>query len=301
MLLNAPFTMDAAGPLGPGDHLRTLEHDGRTRTYLVHIPPRYEFRRPTPLVFALHGGGSNAETMLQFCGLNEKADEEVFLVAYPNGTGRVAQMLTWNGGNCCAYAMRNKVDDVGFIRSILDDLAGVASVDPRRVFATGMSNGGVMCYRLASELSDRIAAIAAVAGTMGAATCHPARPVPVMHFHGTNDAYLPFHGGKGLRRLTQTHFYSVPHSISAWARANDCPQVPIVTGVATKFDDGTSVQRQTYGPGKDGAEVVLFVIHGGGHTWPGRQTRIPLLGPSTRNISANELMWEFFQRHPIRP
>ena len=108
-------------------------------------------------------------------------------------------MLTWNGGNCCGYAQWNKVDDVGFTRALLDDLAKVVNVDAKRVFATGISNGGIMCYRLASELSDRIAAIAPVAGTMGTKTCNPKRPVSVMHFHGTDDKFLPFKGGIGTR------------------------------------------------------------------------------------------------------
>ena len=127
--------------------------------------------------------------MVRFCGLNEKADQEGFIAVYPNGTGRLEPMLTWNGGNCCGYAQWNNVDDVGFTRALLDDLAKVVNVDAKRVFATGISNGGIMCYRLASELSDRIAAIAPVSGTMGTLTCNPKRPVSVIHFHGTEDRF----------------------------------------------------------------------------------------------------------------
>ena len=184
-------------PLGPGDHTRTLQVDGRSRNYIVHVPPKYDPKQPTPVVLVFHGGGSNAEQTVRFTGLNDKADKEVFIAVYPNGTGRFERMLTWNGGNCCGYAMQNNVDDVAFTRSLLDDLATVANVDSKRVFATGISNGGIMCYRLASELSDRIAAIAPVAGTMGTETCNPKRPVSVMHFHGTDDTFLPFKGGKG--------------------------------------------------------------------------------------------------------
>lgn len=157
-------TLLALDPLAPGDHTRTLEHGGRTRTYIVHVPPKYDSKQPTPAVLAFHGGGSNAEQVVRFCGLNEKADRESFIVVYPNGTGRVERMLTWNGGNCCADAMLNNVDDVGFTRSLLDDLATVTNVDAKRIFATGISNGGIMCYRLASELSDRIAATGGSAG-----------------------------------------------------------------------------------------------------------------------------------------
>jgi polyhydroxybutyrate depolymerase len=154
-----------------------------------------------------------------------------------------------------------------------------------------------MAYRLASELSERIAAIAPVAGTMGTAECRPKRPVSVIHFHGTNDEYLPFQGGKGTRSLTQTEFYSVDHSIRAWVKAGGCPAKPAVQELPKKAEDGTSVEQKTYGPGKDGAEVVLVTINNGGHTWPGRDPIVRFLGKSTKNVAANDLMWEFFKRH----
>ena len=239
--------------------------------------------------------------MILCCWLNEKAGKERFITIYPNGTGWWGLILTWNGGNCCAYAMRNNVDDVGFTRALLDDLAKVATIDAKRVFATGMSNGGIMVYRLASELSDRIAAIAPVSGTMGAATCNPRRPVSVMHFHGTADEFVPFKGGRGSNTLTRTiNFFSVEHSINAWVKADGCSEKPAVTDMPKKIDDGTTVQRKTYGPGKDRAEVVLFIINGGGHAWPGRERGTMFLGRSTKNISANDLIWEFFKRHPMK-
>ncbi len=295
VLKAAPVNGETA--LTPGDHTRTLKHDGRTRSYIVHIPPKYDSKQPTPLVLAFHGGGGNAQVMKRFYGLDDKADKEGFIVAYPNGTGRSENILTWNGGNCCGYAQLNNVDDVGFVRAVLGDLAKVANIDSKRVFATGMSNGGILCYRLASELSDRIAAIAPVSGTMGTATCKPKRPVSVMHFHGTDDKFVPFKGGKGASSLTQTDFYSVEHSINAWVKANGCSETPTVTDMPKKTDD-MAVQRKTYGQGKDGAEVVLFVINGGGHAWPGRGRGV--LGKTTKNISADDLMWEFFKRHPMK-
>jgi polyhydroxybutyrate depolymerase len=287
-------------PLAPGDHASTLQVDSRSRSYLVHVPPKHDPKKPTPVVLAFHGGGSNAEQMVRFCGLNEKADKEGFIVVYPSGTGRFEKMLTWNGGNCCGYAQWNKVDDVAFARALLDDLAKVVNVDPKRVYATGMSNGAIMCYRLASELSDQIAAIAPVSGPMGTEKCSPKRPVSVIHFHGMDDQYAPFKGGRGNRSLTQTEFYSVEHSIQAWVKADGCPEKPVVTDLPNKTDDGTRVQRKTYGPGKAGAEVVLVEIKGGGHTWPGRDPVVRFLGKSTKNVSANDLMWEFFKRHRMR-
>lgn len=289
-----------SGGLDAGDHTRTLDVDQNSRVYTVHVPPSYNRAKPVPVVLVFHGGGSNVEQMVRFCGMNDKADKEGFVVVYPAGTGRLKRVLTFNGGNCCGYAQRNNIDDVKFVRMLLDDLATVVSVDKKRVFATGMSNGGIITYRLASELSDRIAAIAPVAGPMGTATCKPKRPVPVMHFHGTDDDFAPFTGGKGRRSLTKTNFYSVEHSIQAWIKANGCSKKPVVTAEPNKTDDGMTVTRKTYGGGKNGSEVVLITIENGGHTWPGQKPIRDFLGKSTTDISANDLMWEFFKKHPMK-
>jgi polyhydroxybutyrate depolymerase len=289
----------AQGQLQPGDHTRSLEVDKRTRSYLVHFPKSYDGTKAVPVVLAFHGGGSNAQGMVQFCGLNDKADQEGFIVVYPYGTGRLEKVLTFNAGNCCGYAMEQKVDDVAFIRALLDDLGKVAKVDPKRVYATGMSNGAMISYLLASELSDRIAAIAPVAAPMGTEKCNPKRPVPVIHFHGTDDQNAPFKGGKG-KGVSGTDFYSVDHSIRAWVKANGCKEEPTTAKLPKKVDDGTAVEIKTYGGGMDGSEVVLVIIEGGGHTWPGREPKVKLLGKSTQNVSANDLMWEFFQKHPMK-
>jgi polyhydroxybutyrate depolymerase len=278
---------------------RVLSVGGRKRTYHVHVPPKLDPGKPAPVVLALHGATMNGTTMAWFSGLNEKADEAGFIVVYPNGTGP-GNSFTWNGGNCCGYAMRNQVDDVAFIRAVLDDLVGALPVDARRVFATGMSNGAVMVYRLASELADRIAAIAPVAGSMGTATCQPQRPVPILHFHGTKDEYVPFQGGIGPRSLFRTDFYSVENSIRAWVKANGCREEPATEELPDRAKDGTKVVRKTYGRGRDGAEVILVVIEGGGHTWPGRPLPVKVLGKATRSVSANDLMWEFFEKHPMK-
>lgn len=286
-------------PLGPGDHERSLTVGNLRRGYLVHVPPAYDHKKPTSVVLAFHGGGANASNMVGFSGLNKKADEAGFIAVYPSGSGRLPKLLTFNAGNCCGFAMANHVDDVEFTRILLDDLAKSANVDPKRVFATGMSNGAIMSYRLAAELSDRIAAIAPVAGPMGTETCRPRRPVPVIHFHGTADEHAPFRGGKG-KGLSGTDFYSVEHSIQAWVKANGCAREPVISKLPDKAKDGTSVIRKTYPSGRDGSEVVLVVVEGGGHTWPGQEPRLKELGKSTRNISANDLMWEFFQKHPMK-
>jgi polyhydroxybutyrate depolymerase len=290
--------MAATEPLKPGDHTFSIDVDKRKRDYLVHVPPRYDGSKSYPVVLALHGGTSNAAQMARFSGLSDKADQAGFIVVYPDGVG-----TTFNAGNCCGPAMRQKVDDVAFVRALLDDLGKNVQVDPKRVYATGMSNGAMMSYLLASELSDRIAAIAPVAGPMGTDKCNPKRPVPVLHFHGTDDDHAPFKGGNGAKSLSKTNFYSVDHSIQAWVKANGCKAEPVVEKLPAKGDkdDATSVVRKTYGGGKDGSEVVLYVIDGGGHTWPGKKPpKLIDLGKSTTHISASDLMWEFFQKHPMK-
>lgn len=286
-----------SAPIISGDTTRKLAVGNLERSYLVHIPPGYDGTKPMPLVLAFHGGGSNPAQMVHFSGLSEKADRAGFIVVYPAGTGRVPEALTWNAGNCCGYAQRQNIDDLGFVAALLDDLARVANVDSKRVYATGMSNGALMSYMVADKLASRIAAIAPVAGPMGTEKCQPAQPVPVIHFHGTEDAFAPYAGGVGRSSITRTNFYSVDHTIAAWVAANGCDAKPNEETLPDVATDGMHVTRKIYSKGRDGAEVVLYTIHSGGHTWPGRQPKLKWLGASTQDISANDLMWEFFQRH----
>jgi polyhydroxybutyrate depolymerase len=290
------------GKLTAGDHTRTVRVGDLERRYRIYIPKSYDATKPTPVVLVYHGGGGNPESMIRLTGMNAKADEAGFLVVYPFGTGKLTNtLLTFNGGECCGYAMQNKIDDVGFTRELLDDLAKVANVDADRVFATGLSNGGIMAHYVASELSDRIAAIAPVGGPLMMEAPRNTRPVPVMHFHGTADAFAPFQGGYGkgfLGRSKVTSFRSVDHTIQSWVKANDCNSEPEIVALPDKVDDKMKVTRKTWGGGKDGSEVVLIEIEGGGHTWPGQKPTVSLLGESTMDISANDLLWEFFQKHP---
>jgi polyhydroxybutyrate depolymerase len=291
------FTLSAlpASPLPPGDYTRSISIGDESRSYLVHLPPGYDPKVPTPIVLAFHSAAMNGSAMAKQTGLNETADRSGFVAVYPNGTGTMSMFLYWDAGG-----VRGKVsDDVGFVARLLDDLGTVVHVDPKRVYATGMSNGGMLCYRLAAELSDRIAAIAPVAGTMALEECRPKRPVSVMHFHGTKDGIVLYNGPdehipKNLK------FLSVVDSMHAWIKVNGCPTVAVVEILPDRAADGTRVRRETYGPGKDGSEVVLYAIEGGGHTWPGREPPVKLLGKSTHDVSANELIWEFFQRHPMK-
>ncbi|HVW01112.1 MAG TPA: polyhydroxybutyrate depolymerase, partial [Planctomycetaceae bacterium] len=150
------------------------------------------------------------------------------------------------------------------------------------------------------EMSDRIAAIAPVAGTMAIDDPQPKRPISVLHFHGTEDTLVPF-DGQGKRSSELLKFKSVPATIDAWRRLNKCPDEPRVTEFPDKADDGTTVERKTYAPCASDTEVVLIEIKGGGHTWPGRQPPVKFLGRSTHDISACDLIWEFFEKHPMKP
>ena len=240
----------------------------------------------------------NAASMAVFSGLNRKADEAGFLVVYPNGQGWRDMLLFWNVAAAGGRQNKDQADNVAFIARVLDDLPKLVNVDRRRVYATGMSIGGTMCYLLAAELSDRIAAIAPVAGTMAVGKSRPRRPVPVMHFHGTDDKLVPYHVVPGPAQEL-LGLQSVKATIGAWAEIDGCPARPVVTDLPDRDDDGTRVTREVYGPGKDESEVVLWSIEGGGHTWPGRQPMVGWIGKSTTDISANDRMWEFFQRHPM--
>ena len=165
--------------------------------------------------------------------------------------------------------------------------------------ASGCSMGGMMCYRLAAELSERIAAIAPVAGTLAIETIAPKRPVPVMHFHGTADRMVPY-TPPNARTQRFLRFKSVEDTVQTWARINGCPREPTTTELPDIAHDDTKVTRTAYGPGKDGSEVVLFIIEGGGHPWPGQEPPVRFIGKSTKNMSANELIWEFFLKHPMK-
>jgi len=299
-MLNLVLAMSiiAAEPLVPGDNAREIEFNGMQRTYTVHVPPKFDLQKPTPVVLIYHGALTNRDMMSAFTGLNKKADEAGFLAVYPNGNGEGKLTFVWNAGGR-GKALDQKYDDVAFTSRLLDELGTLARLDAKRIYATGLSNGGMMCYRLAAELSDRIAAIAPVSGTMAIREAKPGRPVPVLHFHGTDDKLVPVSGADARARLV-IPFKSLDETMRIWAKIDGCPDMPVVEQLPDKTDDGTTVERKTWGPGTDGAEVILYVIAGGGHTWPGRERPVKFLGKSTKDISANDLIWEFFEKHPMK-
>ncbi len=279
--------------LAPGNHDKTIEVNGQARTYFIHVPKSYDPEKATPVVLALHPFATTATMFERLSGLSRASEREGFVVVYPNGTGR-GNVLAWNDG----MMPLKKVDDVGFLSKVLDEVETQIHVDKRRVYATGMSNGAMMCYRLASELSGRIAAVAAVAGTMTVRRIESKRPVPILHIHGTSDTIVPYAGGKPPGPMP-VRFRSVEESVLAWAKFNGCPETPRVEKLPDAVTDGTQVLRRVYGPGKGGAEVVLYIVEGGGHTWPGRPIPVPLMGKATRDVSGDVLICDFFRKHSL--
>jgi polyhydroxybutyrate depolymerase len=249
------------------------------------------------VVLVFHGGGGRAESVRWQSRMNEVADRYGFLVVYPDGTG-LNGMLTWNAGIGSGYASRHHVDDVGFVRTLIeDDLPRHYAIDPRRVYATGMSEGAMLCYRLACELPDLLAAIGPVAGDMGVDGPLPRRPVPVIHFHGMKDPNCPFEGGKGKNAVQPVPHRSVEETVAWWVRANGCRKEP------AEVSRGKDYVRTRYEPARagGGAPVVLYALPEGGHNWPGGVDTTAWLGTGkhVKSVDASELMWQFFARHPL--
>jgi len=278
-------TLAQAG-LAPGNHEVSMRHGGIARTYLVYVPPQADRGGPLPVVLNFHGGGGNARVEKSYTRMDETAAREGFIAVYPNGTGGFAgRLLTWNAGTCCGWAAANHIDDVGFSLALLDDLARRTSVDRSRVYATGLSNGSMMAYRLAVEASGRIAAVAGVAGAMTLPNFAPRRPMPVMHIHSVDDGRALYNGGLGPAfPLTNTRVLHSPVDamIEKWRAFDGCPSTARVDDPIRGADgapDAThTATRYTYAPCRAGTEVVLWRLTGAGHVWPGgKQNYLRLL------------------------
>jgi polyhydroxybutyrate depolymerase len=267
-----------------GDRVSSIVVDGRTRTYIVHPPSRYDGLTPVPLVFVLHGALQTPESVERMSGMTTKADEAGFIAVYPHGTGRIARFPTWNAGACCGYAVTHGVDDVRFFRALLAQLSQDYRVDPRRVYATGISNGGMMSYRLACDMADKIAAIAPVEGAQDV-ECRPPERVSLIAFHGTADRFVPFRGGTSLFQLGPRRTDTpVDATLAFWARHDGCAPTPAT-------EERTDLHIQTFTGCASTTGVELYAIKGGRHIWPGH----PLSGNS---VKATDLIWSFFASHP---
>ncbi len=272
----------------PGDYRFSFARDGITREYLVHVPRTYH-GQPVPMLLALHGGGGDADFQADDSKykLISKSEQAGFIAVFPNGYGRLPGGIfaTWNAGTCCGAAQKNNVDDIGFIREVIHRVERQASIDPKRIFATGMSNGAMMSWRLACEAPE-VRAIAPVEGTDNTTACRPAHPVPVIEFHSADDPNVPFGGGVGVGP-SHTDFVSVPATQAKWVQLDRAdPEAKRVLTVA-------GAHCGLHSPKQGGAPVELCVTDTGGHSWPGGGTQQGRKQPSTA-ISANDLMWNFF-------
>ena len=274
----------------PGTYRFHFVHGGLKREYIVYVPVGLPRGKPAPMLLAMHGGGGDMDFQAENYGLKQKADQAGFIAVFPNGYSRFPSgiLATWNAGACCGKAVEQNVNDVGFLKEVILRVSRQADVDRTRIYATGMSNGGLMSYRLACELPHMIRAIAPVAGTDNTKACNPSRPVPVIHFHAKDDTHVLYNGGSGRDALTKTDFVSVPATVDKWVRLNHArPQLRRVLTVP-----GAACDLHTAGRG--GAPVKLCVTETGGHSWPGAPSRRANKHPNMA-ISANDLMWEFFQ------
>jgi polyhydroxybutyrate depolymerase len=262
----------------------TLEAGGRKRTARLYAPDG--LTGPAPLVIGLHGGVGSGEQFAKSTRFDELAGEAGFIAAYPDGTGAAK---TWNGGRCCGYAVRNAVDDVTFVAALIDAVAARYPVDLSRVYAVGHSNGGIMALRLACELADQVAAAGAVAGSLEVPGCSPARPVPVLLIHGDADESHPLEGGLGPKSISDVGFTSVAASLELIKPAMGCP------GNAAGYDEYGLVETTEW-LCAEGTKVMLQVINGGPHGWPGGRG----VGSDPDSpLDATQALWEFVSGYQI--
>ncbi|MGA7458703.1 MAG: PHB depolymerase family esterase [Candidatus Korobacteraceae bacterium] len=262
-------------------HFSTIDVNGRSREYILHVPPSYNGKVAAPLVIVLHGAVQGAANAQQMSGMSSLADQQNFIAVYPNGTGR---LVTWNAGNCCGYAQRENVDDIAFLRALVAKLQKNYSIDARRIYVAGISNGAMMSYRAACEMSDVVAAVAPVEGAQNV-PCKPSAPVSLIVFHGTADRLVPYNGGSTPFQIgPHRNDASVADTVGFWVKENGCAP-------AAKREESKDVKIDIYSGCKDGTGVALYTIQGGHHLWPGT----PI---SHVDLSATDVMWKFFAQHP---
>ena len=266
----------------------TLVSSGQLREFLLHVPPSYDPAKPSPLVISMHGAAMWPAAQMDTSQWNRVADAEGLIVVYPSGTAGDGPRV-WNVNRGPGL-----MTDVTFIADLIDHLKARYAIDPARVYADGLSNGGGMAFVLSCQLSGRIAAVGMVAAAhlLDWSWCQDPQPVPMIAFHGTADPVTPYDGG--LTWVAPRSFPAIPAWTANWARRNRCDPQPTESAVA---DD---VTRLAYRDCAAGADVALYSIQGGGHTWPGGGP-LPewFVGTTTRSIDATALMWAFFQQHPL--
>jgi polyhydroxybutyrate depolymerase len=279
-----------------------MDFDGRTRNYRLHVPEGIGSKGPVPLVFMFHGGGGTGKHIARITGINACADKEGFIACCPDGLER-----HWNDGRHVAdrIASAESVDDVGFVLALIDQISGEHAIDGRRVYVAGASNGAMLCWRLAFEVPDRVAAVAGIMCPLHDALVQdgapPKGPIPILMMHGTEDPVVPYKGGDMiLQGKVRGTVVSVTDTVRYWCELNECAAIPEEDLIADVTDENPMrVWREIYDHGKEDTEVILYTIHGGGHTWPGGEQYAPvsLIGPTCKAYSATDHIWTFFQRH----
>lgn len=288
-------TRPAVAPLGTTTEGLITTPDGRQRHYRLYVPASASTGGDVPLLLALHGGLGTSEQFAINSGFDGLAESNRFIVVYPDGVGALPNgsgAQTWNGGYCCGAAARLDVDDVTFIRLLLDEIERRQPIDTARVYAAGHSNGAIMAYRLACELSDHIVAIGVQAGSLGVDRCVPSTPVSVFHLHGTADTNHPIDGGVGTG-VAGIAFRSARDAVAALAAADGCTTAP-VPGVDP---DNPDLSVSTWTPCRDGAEVRFVTVAGASHAWMGHQpasaAAAALVGAPYPGLDASRAIWSF--------
>lgn len=275
----APATPPEPAPtLAPRDEQRTLTVGDLDRSYHLHLPPGLSSDQPVPLVFVFHGYQMSGTLMRSTSGFDRVANEHGFVVVYPNGIGYTSTTRSWNGGGCCGIAHDNNHDEAAFVTQILADLEGLVTLDPARIYAAGFSNGGLLSYRLACEMSGTFAAISPVGAPMLFSPCQPQEAVSLIHVHGSRDPLVPIAGG-GTNPVSGEPFPPVAQGVEFWAEYNGC-------GLSPEVEESEYITHSTYGPCQDGIAVEYYIAQGIAHDWP----RSP--------FTASEVIWEFFAAHP---
>jgi len=274
--------------------------DGRTRTYHVYVPTSLPADTPVPLLLALHGGGGWGQQFEKNSGYDGLAEANGFIVVYPDGIGSQPQgdqLRTWNGGDCCGLAARQDVHDVAFVDQLIDRLEAEHPIDAKRVFATGHSNGGILAYRLACELSDRIAAIGVQSSALEVDTCHPSQPVSVLHIHGTADQNIPIAGGIGPNAHSGVAFHVPLDGATTLAAADRCPARPTTTHDPANAD----LTIRQWAPCAAGTTVAFVEVAGASHAYMGHDKGgSGKTGPVYQRLDSSLQIWNFLAQHPRR-
>lgn len=272
--------------------------DGRTRTYRVYVGSSLPAAGPVPLLLAFHGGGGSGAQFQANSGFDGLAESKGFLVVYPDGVGSAAgadALRTWNGGACCGPAARFDVDDVGFVRLLIEDLRSSYPIDGDRVYAAGHSNGAILAYRLACELADQLDAVGFQAGDLELDVCAPAAPAALLHIHGSADRNLPIGGGVGPDSMSGVAFRAARFSIETYAAATGCEGTSHTSVDPDNAD--VSITEWTHCDG--GVDVRLLAVAGAGHTWMGSSPRSDAVAPYP-HLDASSEIWEFLAANPRR-